>query len=141
MRNMSSCESQISVEEATDQLHAFLKTASDAGTPVAAAAPLREPRNNTAEALWGQEDGQAPSLPAQHHSNAVLEERRRGREAFLKRHFESYGAARAQAEAQLGQSFDHVSSGDYESSNTDGKSKRTLPVTETMFQKTKRLLG
>jgi hypothetical protein len=97
----------------------------------------------TTDARWGQEDGSQkdPSQSAQHHSNAVLDEFRRGREEFLQRHFNAYPASSKTNQKVVSQALSH-GSGDYGASTAmlDAGSKRSPAAVETVVDKTKRVL-
>lgn len=154
---MSLCQSQISQEEATDRLLEFMKSASDdspGDTDRSTVGinpepyknpPLREAKSGTSEANWGQHDGEedAPSGTAQHHSNTAWKSFREGRERFLERVFNSFDASRKQSISQLGEEFDHFQNGDHESNGPflGEHSKRMPREVETVFEKTKRLIG
>lgn len=156
-RSMSTCQTQISAEESADVLYNFLKTAGDGTTletnrmvPGLAPdtygnPPARKEREETADALWGQEDlgDDDRSGTAVHHSNSVWDGFRAGRERFLERNFDSFDASKAQALAELSAGFDHFKSGDHESSKpfTNEHSKRVPVVVESVLDKTKRVLG
>jgi len=79
---------------------------------------------------------------AQHHSTGALAEFRRGREQFLKNHFDSYPNSRDTNQKVLSQMLDRAKKGDYDASTAmvlEG-SKKNLPETGTLLSKTKRLL-
>jgi hypothetical protein len=97
----------------------------------------------TVDASWGQTDIKPgdPAQTAQHHSNAVLDEFRRGREEFLQRHFDAYGSSSKTNQKVMAQALSH-GSGDHESSTAmmDAGSKRSPAAVETVVDKTKRVL-
>jgi len=155
-RTMSVCESQITTEESADRLYAFLKTGADTTQPEVnasavtglnpdpyAAPPLRKDLEGTDSALWGQEPESDGKATAQVHSNAVWDGFRAGRERFLERNFDSFKPSQEQTQALLSGQLEHFKSGDHESSTpfTRDHSKRRPVEVETVFDKTKRLLG
>jgi hypothetical protein len=98
----------------------------------------------TVQAPWGEEEGDnGGSGTAQHHSNAAWEGFKRGREEFLKRHFDSFGSSADATNKTLEQNFDHFKSRDHESSKpfTNDHSNRKPEVVSTLLQKTHNLLG
>jgi len=155
-RNMSICTTQLSADEGADQLYAFLKTAASTqlennehvpGMQPDAYPdpPAREERYETADALWGQEPQEEAthSRTGQMHSNAVWDGFRAGRERFLERNFGGFDPSRAQALSELSNGFEHFRAGDHESSKpfTNEHSRRNPGPVETVFEKTKRVLG
>ncbi len=100
--------------------------------------------DGTTDASWGQKDIKPsdPAQTAQHHSNAVLDEFRRGREEFLQRHFDAYGTSSKANQQVVGQALAHASSGDYEAGTAQisAASKRNPAAVETVVDKTRRVL-
>lgn len=156
LRNMSSCAIQMSAEEGADQLYAFMKSAEDnqlennrqvPGMQPDAypSPPAREEREETADALWGQEPQEEAkhSRTGQMHSNAAWDGFRAGRERFLERNFSGFAPSRTQALSELSGSLEHFRSGDHESSKpfTNEHSNRNPEIVETVFERTKRVLG
>lgn len=156
-KNMSICAVQTSEKEGVDRLYAFLKTGADSTSLETnddsveglnpddyPNPPERAERDGTSEAMWGQHDSEKEdrSGTAQHHSNAVWDGFRQGRERFLERNFDSFGPSSKQTVEHLSEALDHFKSGDHESSKpfTNSHSKRLPEVVSTVLDKTKNLL-
>lgn len=156
-RSFSDCLPQRSAQEDADRLHELLKSAApedspgdeDESTvgvnPDQYPDPSDRPQAN-AHASWGEEtsphadSGKSTEV---HHSNAVLDGYKAGKETFLKRHFNSFSKSSKTDQALVGQHLDHAKSGDYEGSKPfqEAGSKRQPEHVETVLDKTKRILG
>ena len=98
----------------------------------------------TIQAPWGESDGDnGKDHTAQHHSNAVWDGFKQGREEFLKRHFDSFASSADATNKTLSEVSSHFKSGDHESSKpfSNDHSKHNPEVVSTLLQKTHSLLG
>ena len=154
VRNMSDCLPQTTPKEDEDRFCQLLKHGAEQKPPgdteekTVGVNPDPYPDPDRAEenidAPWGEKDISSSDncCTAQHHSNAVLGEFRKGREDFLNRYFAGKGASEKATKAQLAQHLDHAKSGDYESGRAmlrEG-SKRNPAVADTLLDKTKKEL-
>lgn len=153
-RTLSDCLPLTDPQEDADRLYSFLKHGAE-GSPgdteesTVGTQPDHYPKpvdreEGNIDALWGESDIKDgdPAGTAQHHSNAVLGEFRRGREEFLGRMFANYSNSKGANNGILKKQLGHAARGDYEASKPmplDG-SKRQPPETPTLLSKTKNLL-
>ena len=156
-RTFSDCLPLTDPQEDADRFYNLIKGASvedkspgdteraTVGTQPAHYPPPDGRASGNVDALWGDRDikPEDPAQTAQHHSNAVLGEFRRGREEFLNRMFGNMAPSQDAEQKLLAQNLVHAAKGDYEASKpmVRAGSSRQPAEAETLLTKTKRILS